>query len=140
MITRLPFAMVLYPLLENLGHDAGADRAAALADREAETFFARDRRDELDVHVDVVARHDHLGARRQRRHARYVRRPEVELRPIAVEERRVAAALLLLQDVDLRLELLVRRDRPRLRQHLPALDLLALDAAQERPDVVARAP
>src|SRR5262249_40810996 len=127
-------------LLQNLGHDAGADGAAALADREAKAFFARDRRDELDVHIDVVAGHDHLRALWQRRHTRHVRRPEVELRPVAVEERRVAATLLLLEDVDLRLELLVRRDRARLRQHLPALDFLALDAAEQCPDVVAGAP
>jgi hypothetical protein len=34
----------------------------------------------------------------------------------------------------------VRRDRPRLGQHLPALDLLALGAAQQAADVVARLP
>ena len=63
---------------------------------------------------------------------------EVELRAVVVEERRVTAALFLLQDVDLGLELLVRRDRARLGQHLAALDVLALDAAEQRADVVAR--
>ena len=51
----------------------------------------------------------------------------------------MAAALLLGQHVHLGLELGVRLDRARLGQHLAALDLLALDAAQEAADVVARA-
>src|ERR1044072_609881 len=42
----------------------------------------------------------------------HVRRPEVERRPLPVEERRVPPALLLRQDVHLRLEVRVRRDRP----------------------------
>src|SRR5262249_62428761 len=63
---------------------------------------------------------------------------EVHLRPLSVEERRVAATLVLREDVDLGLELGVRRDRARLREHLAALDLLALGAAEERAGVVAR--
>ena len=49
----------------------------------------------------------------------------------------MTAALLLLEDVDLGLELGVRGDRARLAEDLPALDLLALRAAQEAADVVA---
>ena len=56
---------------------------------------------QLDVHLDVVARHDHLDALGERDGAGHVRGAEVELRPVAVEERRVAAALFLRQDVDL---------------------------------------
>src|SRR5688572_2725410 len=125
-------------LFRDLGNDAGADRATALADGEAEAFLARDGRDQLDVHRDVVARHHHLDALRQRHHAGDVRGAEVELRPVVAEERGVATALLLLQHVDLGLELLVRGDRPRLGQHLAALDLLALDAAEQEADVVTR--
>ncbi len=69
--------------------------------------------------------------------ARHVRRAEVELRPVAVEERRVAPALVLREHVDLGLEVRVRRDRAGLRQHLAALDLLALRAAQQCAGVVA---
>ena len=43
-------------------------------------------------------------------HARHVRRPEVELRTIPHEERRVPAAFFLRQNVDFGLELRVRRD------------------------------
>src|SRR5919201_3679266 len=89
------------PLLLDLGDDARTDGAAALADCEPETLIHRDRLAELDLHVRVVARHDHLLALRQLDRAGYVRRPEVELRPVAVEERRVAPALVLRQDVDL---------------------------------------
>ena len=63
--------------------------------------------------VHVVARHHHLDAFRQLRHARHVRRAEVELRTVAVEERRMTAAFFLRQNVDLALDLGVRRDRAR---------------------------
>src|SRR3989454_453862 len=42
-------------LLQDLGDDAGAHRAAALADREAQLLLHRDRRDQLDRHLPVVA-------------------------------------------------------------------------------------
>src|SRR3546814_8872135 len=59
------------------------------------TTLFRSRRDQLDRHGHVVARHHHLRAFRQRHHARHVRRAEVELRAVVGEERRVTAALLL---------------------------------------------
>src|ERR1700694_797649 len=124
-------------LLDHLGAHAGADRAAALADGEAHLLFDGNRRDELDLHGDVVARHHHLGALGQLDLSGHFRGPDVELRTVTLEERRVPAALLLGQDVDLRLELRVRLDRAGLGQHLAALDLLALDAAQQAADVVA---
>ena len=49
-------------LAQDLGDGAGADGVAALADGEALAGLERDRGDQLDVHVDVVAGHDHLGA------------------------------------------------------------------------------
>ena len=90
------------------------------------------------VELHVVARHHHLGARRQLDRARHVRRAEVELRAVVREERRVTAALFLGQDVGLGLELRVRRHRARLAQHLAALDAVTVDTAQKRADVVAR--
>src|SRR5262245_63800128 len=112
-------------LLPDIRDDAGADGAAALADGEAETLIHGDRLDQLDLHVRVVARHDHLLALRELDRAGHVRRAEVELRAVVVEEWRVPPALVLREDVDLRLELRVRRDRGRLREDLAALDLLA---------------
>src|SRR4029079_373403 len=73
---------------------AGADGPAALADREPLAHLERDRGYQLDAHLDVVAGHDHLGPVGQTDGAGDVRRPEVELRPVAVVERRVAGALL----------------------------------------------
>src|SRR3954468_11690259 len=128
---------VSFVLLDDFGDDAGADGAATLANREAEALIHGDRLDQLDVHVRVVARHDHLLALRQLHRAGHVRRAEVELRAIVVEERRVTAAFVLRQHVDLCLELRVRRDRARLRQDLTALDVLALDTAKQRACVVA---
>src|SRR3954471_13655724 len=107
-------------------------------DCEAETLLHGDRVDELNGERGVVARHDHLRSLSQRRHARDVGGAEVELRTIAIEERGVTAALFLGQDVDLGLELRVRGDRARLGQNLAALDVLALDTAEQEADVVAR--
>src|SRR5207237_8086049 len=78
-----------------------------------------------------------LLALRERERAGHVRRAEVELRPVAVEERRVAATLVLREHVDLGLEDRVRGDRARLGKHLPALHILALGAAEKRTGVVA---
>src|SRR5215210_3508845 len=122
---------------DDLGDDARTHGAAALADGEPEPLIHGDRLDQLDLHVRVVARHDHLLALRERDRAGHVRRPEVELRPVAVEERRVAATLVLREDVDLRVEVRVRSDRPRLRDDLAALDLFALRSTQEDAGVVA---
>src|SRR3954449_5740790 len=124
-------------LLDDLGDDARAHGTATLADGEPEALVHGDRLDELDLHLHVVTGHDHLDALGQMGAARHVGRAEVELRAVAREERRVAAALLLLQHVHLGLELRVRGDRPRLAQHLPALDVLALRTAQQAADVVA---
>src|SRR6195256_3732611 len=125
-------------LLDDLDRHAGSDRAATFTDGEAHPLLDRDRGDELDLHVDVVARHHHLGALGQLDFAGHIRGPHVELRAVSLEERRVPAALLLGQDVDARVELGVRLDRAGLGQHLAALDLLTLDAAQQAADVVAR--
>src|SRR5499425_310610 len=118
-------------LISDRNDDAGADRLAALTDGEALLLLHGDRRDQLDVHGGIVARHDHLGARRQRALTGHVGGAEVELRAIVVEERRVPPALVLGQDVGFRLELLVRLHRARLAQHLAALDRILVDAAKE---------
>src|SRR6187200_3028711 len=124
-------------LLRDLGDDAGADRATTLADGEPKSLVHGDRLDQLHRHLRVVARHDQLLALRERDLARHVRRAEVELRAVLGEERRVAATLLLAEDVDLSVEVRVRRDRAGLREHLATLDLLALDTAEQRARVVA---
>src|SRR5204863_4507944 len=109
------------PLLDDLGDDACTHGAPTLADGEPEALIHGDRLDHLDLHVRVVARHDHLLTVRELDRAGDVRRPEVELRPVAVEERRVAATFVLTENVDLGLEVRVSVDRARIRKNLSAL-------------------
>src|SRR6202011_5873893 len=84
-------------LLDDFGNDPRADGSAALANGEAQPLFHRDRLDQLDLHLDVVARHHHLDPIGELGDAGDVSGAEVELWAIAREERRVAAALLLLE-------------------------------------------
>src|SRR5207247_2789245 len=127
-------------LLQDLRDHAGADGAAAFADRKPQLLLHRDRRDQLDRHLRVVPRHHHLDAGGEFHRPRHVRRPQVKLRPIPLEERRMPPAFLFGQDVDLALKLRVRRDALRLRQHHPPLHLVLLHAPQQEPDVVPRLP
>src|SRR5688572_24413806 len=135
-----PTAKPLSPsrLLQNLDDDASADGSAAFADGEAQLLFHRDRHDQLDLDRHVVARHHHLGAFRQLHDPRHVRRPEIELRTIIAEERRVTPALFLRQDIGFRREVRVRRHAARLAQNLAALDRFLVRATQQTTDIVAR--
>src|SRR6478672_81889 len=132
-LLAIPYSL----LLNDGGDDAGADGAATFADRETKLFFHRDRHDQVHFHRDVVARHHHFGAFGQMHDTGHVGGAEVELGPVVGEERGVTTAFFLGQDVSLSLELGVRLDRTRLRQHLAALDFLALGTAEQRTDVVA---
>src|SRR6185369_2803383 len=134
----LPIELLAYELLQNLRYNTRADGLATFADREAQPVFHRDRADQFDRHLDVVAGHDHLDARRQLHRTRHVRGPEVELRTIALEERGMTPAFFFRQHVHLGLEFRVGRDRAGLRQHLTALHFLALRTPQQHADVVAR--
>ncbi len=123
--------------LKAFDHRAGAHGPATFTNREAQSLVHGDRRDQLDVQRHVVARHHHLHSTRQVRRTRHVRRAEVELRTIALEERRMTTALFLGQHVHLALELHVRRDRARSRQNLAADHVRLLDAPQQAAHVVA---
>src|SRR5262249_18635472 len=79
----------------------------------------------------------HLGPFRQMHDAGHVSGAEIELRTVIAEEWGMAPAFLLSEDVGLGLELGVRRHRARLRQHLAALDRLAINAAKQASDIVA---
>src|SRR5690348_10380061 len=125
------------PLLHDLGDEARTDRASAFADGKAQLFFHRDGNNQLDLDRNVVARHDHFRSFRQLHDAGHVGGTKIELRPIIREERRVASALFFREYVHFRPEVRMRRDRAWLRQNLPALHALALDAAQQTADVVA---
>src|SRR5688572_11495235 len=118
-------------LLDYVADDPGTDGATALPDREAKALVHGDRLDQLDLHLGVPTGRHELAALGQVDHARDVGGAEVELRAVTGHERRVTAALFLLQAVDLRLELGVRGDRAGLAQHLASLDLLALGTAEQ---------
>src|SRR5512140_3641978 len=127
-------------LLDDLGDDAGAHGPAAFANREPQPLFHRNRRNQLHRQRHVVPRHHHLRPRRQRHVPRHVRRPEVKLRPVPRKERRVPPTLFLRQDVHLAAELGVRRNAPRLGQHLPPLHLFPLRPPPPHPPPVPPPP
>src|SRR5258705_2821810 len=72
-LIRIFWSMIGPSLRHDVADDAGAHGAAALADREPQATFHRDRRDQLHLHVHIVPRHHHLPPRRQRRNPRHVR-------------------------------------------------------------------
>src|SRR5699024_9831953 len=111
---------------------------SAFADSKPQSLFYRYRRDQLDLHLDVVSGHYHLHSLRKRDYSRYIRRPEVELRPVSREERRMPSSFFLRQHVYLAVEVRVRLDRSRLRQYLSPLDVAPLHSPQQQPYVVSR--
>src|SRR5512142_704904 len=117
-------------LFNNLSNSTRADGQTAFTDGKLRTLLQRYRHDQFHGHVHVVTWHDHLHTLRQADVAGYVHRADVELRSITREEGFVTAAFFFLQYVHLRQELLVRGNGTRLGNHLPALYVLALDAAQ----------
>jgi len=123
--------------LDDLRNDAGTDSLTAFADSETNVLLDSDRADELNGHLDVVARHAHLDVFRKINRTGDVGRAEVELRTVARHERGASTAFILAQDIDVAFELHVRSDRAGLGDDLTALDFLALDAAKEKSNVVA---
>src|SRR5438067_11546999 len=94
-LSRIRMRCFAICLRHDLCHDARADGVPALADRVPQSGLDGDGGAELDLGGDVVAGHDHLGALGQLHRAGHVGRPQVELRAVAGEERRVTATLLL---------------------------------------------
>src|SRR5688572_8468974 len=131
----MPLAVCLF---NDLRHHAGTHGLAALADGEAKALLHGDGGDQRHHHLYVVPGHHHLGALRQLHRPRHVRRAEVELRPVVVEEGRVTPTFFFAQYVDFTFKLGMRGNAAGLRQHLAALHLFALRAAKENPHVVAR--
>ena len=84
--TALAGWVLLYLMI--FGDDAGADGTTAFTDGETQTFFHGDRASSLTV-IDTLSPGSTISfVRRQVDRAGHVRRAEVELRTIAVEERR----------------------------------------------------
>src|SRR5690606_10387607 len=121
---------------DDASHNAGADGTATFADSEAQAFFHSDRSDQGHFHRYVVTRQNHFLVSRQLDRASHVSRTEVELRTVALEERRMTATFFLGQNVHLGGELSVRLDRTGLGQNLTTLDVFTLGAAQQNTDVI----
>src|SRR6266571_8364500 len=129
------------PLLSNnVCYGSRADRSAAFADRESQSLLQRYRRDQIDRQAHVVSRHHHFHPFRHFRRARHVRRPEIKLRTVSLKKRGMASPFFFRQDVYPRREFRVRRDRSRLRHHLPPLHFFLLGPPQQQSHVVSRLP
>ena len=102
------FKRLILKLSVNLGNNAGTNGTATLTDSEAESLFNSDRSDKLNIHLDIIARHAHLGAFGKSDNAGNIGSSEVELRTIVVEERSMTAAFFLGQNINLTVELGVR--------------------------------
>src|SRR5699024_11086017 len=123
--------------LDDLGNVSGTYSTSTLTDRELGSVFDRDRGDQLNGHLYVIARHDHVSAFRQRDDTSYVSRTEVELRTVVRYERRMTSSFFLAQNVNLCLELCVRMYGTDLSQYLSTLNLITVYTTQQRTDVVA---
>ena len=95
-----------------------------------------DRGDELHIHSDVVAGHNHLGVAEELNCASDVGSAEEELRLVVLEEGGVAPALLLGKAVHLGLKLGRNRCGARLGEHLAARNVLPLETAEQDADIV----
>jgi len=126
-------------LLNDLGYNTSANRAATFANREAKLLVHGNWSVERNDHLDIVAWHDHFDIARQLDGARNISCTEVELWTVTVKEWLVTTALFLLKDVDFRLKLGVRRDGARLGQNLTALNFVFLDATEKNTAVVTSA-
>src|SRR3989338_4403796 len=131
---RTPNAACLF---DDFSNDAGAHGLASLADGKPLLLLHRDGLDEIHRHVDVIARHNHLGALGQRHITGHIGRAEVELGPVPLEERRVPAAFLFCETVDASLEARVGGNRPGGGQDHAALEIILLNAAQQHHEIVA---
>src|SRR2546421_11843876 len=84
---------MVFALLHNLADGSCSYRVPAFADGKAQAFLHRHRRDQLNHQLYVVSRHHHLGARGKLCHSGDIRRAQIKLRAISLEERRGAPPL-----------------------------------------------
>src|SRR5262245_1093443 len=124
-------------LFDDLSHHTSTNRTATLADSEAQALFHGDWGEQFYLEGNGVAWHNHLFVGWEFNLTSYVRSAEVELRLVTLEEWRVAATFLFGQHVYFRLEFGVWGNGTWLGNHLAALNLVALNAAQQQAGVVA---
>ena len=100
--------------------------STTFTDSEGKTLLHSDGMDELDGHLDVIARHAHLNACRKLANAGNVSCSEIELRTIVVEERSVTSTFILVKNVNLCGKLLVASNSARLSYNLSTLDISSI--------------
>src|SRR4028119_469518 len=116
-------------LLQNSGDDTGADSAITFADGKTHILFDRDRLQQLDSHINPIARNYHVDraaviSRKRCDRTCNIRCPHEELRAISCKERSPAAAFFFRQDVNLRIEFSVRLNRTGFSKHHPPLNFV----------------
>ena len=94
-------------LCNDFSHLTSTNGTATFADRETQTFFHRDRRNQVYSDRNVITRHYHFYAVWEENLTRYVCSTEIELRTVFVKEWRVTATFFFRQYVHLSFELMV---------------------------------
>ena len=126
-------------LLHDLRDDARPHRAAPSADREPQLLLHRNRRDQLHRHRHVVPG---ITISTPPAACTPPSRPSSGSRTAAgtLEERRVPPPSSFASTYTSALNVLVRHDRPRLRQHLPPLHLVLVDPRNSAPTLSPACP
>src|SRR3990172_9094020 len=123
-------------LLNNLSYNPCTHSLTTLADGKPQSLSHRYRRYQITFHRYIISRHNHLYSFRQLHYSRNIRCPEIKLRTVAIEKRRMTTTLLLGQYIYLSLKLSVRSYTPGLGQYHPALHILLLGTTQQHPKIV----
>src|SRR5438045_7197143 len=85
-------------LLDNFSDAPGSAGPPTFTNGETLPLLHRQRRDQLHVHTDVVAGHEHLDALRQGHISSHVTGAEIELRTVLVKKWRMASTFFFRQD------------------------------------------
>ena len=118
-----------FRLPQYLRDDSGANRVAALADREAKFFLHRDRRDELGRDRHGVSGHDHFDVLGKGDHPGDVGGSKVELWFVAIKEGGVSASLFFSQDIHFSLKLGMGSDGSWLCKDLSSFEVVFIDTS-----------
>src|SRR6266540_15238 len=124
-------------LFNDLGNNTSTNGAATFANCEAQTLVHGYRSEQLNFKCHCVAWHNHLFVSWEFNLASNVGGAEVELRLVTLEERSVATAFVLAQDVHFRIKFGVRSHRTWLGDNLAALDVVALNTTEQDTSVIA---
>src|SRR3972149_3278197 len=110
-------------LLNNLSYNPCTHSLTTFADGKPQSLSHRYRRYQITFHRYIISRHNHLYSFRQLHYSRNIRCPEIKLRTVAIEKRRMTTTLLLCQYIYLCLKLSVRSYTPGLGQYHPTLHI-----------------